>query len=90
MILISLSKILIPYQARKDKYDTAAHKLVASCLIIRNSLSSRTYTYFKDQCVLNQSNYSDTVIAVFVMITSFVLDIDNGGNKTTDGNTDEM
>ena len=71
------------YKAGKDKYDIAARKLVVSRLIISNSLSSRTCTYLKDQYVMNQLNYPDTVIATVAMITSFGSDIGDGGNKTT-------
>ena len=37
---------------------------------------------------MNQSNNPDTVVSAVAMIISFGSDIGNGGNKTTDDNTD--
>ena len=56
-------------QSGKDKYDTVARELVVSCLIIENSLPTHASMYLRDQYFVNQSNYSDTVIMVVVMIT---------------------
>ena len=52
-------------------YDTLARQLVCARLIINNSLSLKTRTYLKEQYVVNQSNYPDTVVEPVAMITSF-------------------
>ena len=72
-------------QTKKDKYDTLARELR---LIINNSLSLKTRIYFKEQYVVNQSNYSNTMVEAVAMITSFGND-DAGrdrGNKNTNKN----
>ena len=68
-------------QTKTDEYDTTARELVAFCLVIRNSLSSRTRLYLKDQYVVNQSNYPDIVVTAVLMITSFGTDIGNERKK---------
>ena len=70
---------------KKYKYDTLARKLVCSCLIINNSLFSKTRIYLKEQYVINQSNYPNTVVEVVVIIISFGnYDADRDrGNKNT-------
>ena len=55
-----------------------ARQLVCACLIINNSLSSKTCIFFKEKYVVNQSNYPNTVVEAVVMITSF-------GNNDTGG-----
>ena len=69
-------------QTKKDKYDTLARQLVCASLIINNSLSSKSRIYLKEQYVVNQSNYPDTVIETIAMITSF------GNNDTGRGRGD--
>ena len=72
-------------QTKKDKYDTLASKLVCACLIINNSLSSKTCTYLKEQYVINQSKYSGTVVKAVAITTSFGNDDtgrDKGNNNT--------
>ena len=58
-------------QPGKYKHDNLARELVASRLIVKNSLSTRARTYIKGQYFVNQSIYSDTVIAAVTMVTSF-------------------
>ena len=70
-------------QTKKDKYDKAARELVSSRLIINNSLSTKPCTYLREQYVVNQSNYPDTVVDAVAMITSFGTDDGDGGNKNT-------
>ena len=73
-------------QGRKDKYDVLARQLVCARLIINNSLSSKTRIFPKEQYVVNQSNYPDTVVEAVAMITSFGNDDTGGGrgnNKIT-------
>ena len=72
-------------QSGKDKYNTAARELIVSCLIIKNSISTRVQTYLKDQYVMNQSNHPDKVITIVAMITLFGIDFGpiasgDGGN----------
>ena len=69
-------------QTIKDKYDTGAHELIASRLIIRNSLSPRTWSYLKDQYEYSRLAYA--------MITSFETDICNGGNKHMNNSTNAI
>ena len=72
-------------QAKKDKYDTLARELVCSRLKIINSLSSKTHIYFKEQYVVNQSNYANTVVKAVAMINSFGNECEDRdrGNKNT-------
>ena len=72
-------------QDRKDKFDELALQLVCTCLITNSSISSKTCTFLKEQYVVNQSNYSDTVIEAVAMITSFGNDdiIGRSNNKNT-------
>ena len=58
-------------QTKKDKYDTLARQLMSTRLIINNRLSSNTCIYLKEQYVINQSKYPNTVVKAVVMITSF-------------------
>ena len=64
-----------------------ARELVYSCLIINNSQSSKTRKYLKEQYIVNQSNYPNTVVEVVAMVTSFGNDDDDAdrdrGNKNT-------
>ena len=72
-------------QTKKDKYDTLTWELVCVCLIINNILSSKTRIYLKEQYIINQSNYPNTVFKAVAIITSFGND-DAGrdrGNKNT-------
>ena len=66
-------------QSRKEKYDTLAQRLIASCLIVKNSTSSLAHTYLKEQYYVNQTNYPDRVIMTVAFITSF------GENSTRTG-----
>ena len=58
-------------KVEKESYDGKACDLVSSRIIIQNSTSSRTRTYLKEQCYVNQSNYPNTVVATIALITSF-------------------
>ena len=57
------------------------------CLIVNNCLSSETRSFLKEQYIVNQSNYANTVVEAVAMITSFGNDDTGGGrgnNKITD------
>ena len=68
-------------QTKKNKYDKAVKEFVNSCLIINNSLSTKTHSYFKEQYVVNQSNCPNMVVNVVAMITSFGADDGDEGKK---------
>ena len=70
-------------QAKKNKYGKTARELVSSRLIINNNLCTKTCTYLRDQYVVNQSNYPDTVVDIVAMIASFGTDEGDGSNKNT-------
>ena len=78
-------------QTKKDKYDTLARELVCARLIINNSLFSKTCIYLREQYVVNQSNFPDTVVEAVAMITLFGNDDtgrekgNNNTNKTPEG-----
>ena len=70
-------------QTNTNKYDKAAQERVAFRLIINNSLSSKSCPYIKDKLVVNQSNYSNTVVKAVTIITLFRSDVGDGGNNNT-------
>ena len=65
-------------QGQRDDYNESARQLICARLIITNSLSSKTRNFLKEQFVVNQSNYPDTVVDAVAMITSF-------GNGSSNG-----
>ena len=70
--------------SKKDLYDNLACKFVASCLIIKNSLSKHAHTYLNEQYYVNQTNYPNTMITEVVLITSFGWNsgsVGGGGDK---------
>ena len=88
MMGIAPSKLIFFDQTNQNKYNNVAHELVASSLIIKNSLSSKTRSYLKYQYVVNQSNYSNTVVAAVAMIASFGSDGGDKLNKTMNETTE--
>ena len=72
-------------QDRKEKFDGLPWQLVCARLIINNSLFSKTRTFLKEQYLVNQSNYPDTMIEAIAMITLFGNDdiSGRGNNKIT-------
>ena len=66
-----------------------ARQLVCARLIVSNSLSSKTRIFLKEQYVVNQSNYPDTVVEVVAMITSFGNN-DKGGGRGNHNNTNKI
>ena len=52
-------------------YAEKARQLVCARLIINNSLSNKTRIFLREQYVVNQSNYPDTMVEVVAMFTSF-------------------
>ena len=69
-------------QEQREDYDELARQLIFARLIITDSLSSKTRVFLKEQYIVNQSNYPDTVVNTVAMITS----LGNGAvNGTTNG-----
>ena len=76
-------------QAQRDDYDELARQLVCARLIVNNSLSSKTRTFLKEQFVVNQSNYPDTVVDAVAMITLFGNGNDKGGGGGNNNNVNK-
>ena len=76
-------------QSKKDKYDKLARQLVCARLIINNSLYSKTRIYLKEQYVVNQSNYPDTMVEAVAMIT-FCGNNDTSGGRGNNTNTNKI
>ena len=78
---IDLSTYFSFDQAKKERYDELAWQLICLRLIVKNSLSMKTCTYLKEQYVVNQSNYPNTMVDPVAMITSFGNGGGDGGNR---------
>ena len=72
-------------QEKREEYDELAWQLICARLIVADSLSVKTRVFLKEQCVVNQNNYPDTVVNAVAMIMSFGNGAVNGTNNGKDG-----
>ena len=55
----------------REDYNERARQLICARFIVSNSLSEKTRIFLREQFVVNQNNYPDTVVDAVAMITAF-------------------